>query len=629
MLPACQRGNPDYFGTIRPKHGPDELWLNNGNEPEWLDPGRLADSAGSALIFNVMSGLVQIHPESLQPMPDLASRWEISDDGRVYTFTLRDGITWSDGRLLTAEDFVWSWRRVVDPKTGSRYASFLYVLQNAEPINQRALWVEAESPNDSPVDWERLVPVIGGADVGGVETTSWPRPGAFVYVARTHPTEDRKLDAEELQQARERLIRVLESGDFEGVKVRARISDPSLLGVEAPDEHTVVATLKDPVPYFLSQLSFYTFLPVPRHVLVGLEERGVAPELWTNPEHIVSSGPYLLTEHKFRQYYIFEKNPYYWDAESTRLLRVKALLIDSYATGLNMYRAGEIDWTGTNASLPSHFMDHLEGFKDFRRDPKLSVYMFWLNVDDPALRDVRVRKALSLSIDRASLVKNVTRAGQLPTADLVPDGLNHYEGLGLETFNPKKARELLDAARADAGGELPPLTLIYNTSEGHKKIAEAVQQMWKDHLGIEVQLANQEWKVFLKTRNLMDFQIARGGWVGDYPDPYTYLDLLSSTNGNNSSNWASAKYDDLLARANANPDPEARLALLREAESHMLDAQPVIPVYVYTKSQMIKPYVKGFWGNYQDRHPWKYMYIDPDWASSPESEAPPEMIPFD
>ena len=180
------------------------------------------------------------------------------------------------------------------------------------------------------------------------------------------------------------------------------------------------------------------------------------------------------------------------------------------------------------------------------------------------------------------------------------------------------------------GRGFPNLTLIYNTSEGHKQIAVAAQQMWKDHLGIDVQIENQEWKVYLKNLELLNFQMARIGWMGDYPDPYTFLEILSKHSGNNHSGFADNHYDALLTQANRTSDPSARLAILRQAERYALEQQPLLPLYVYTRSQMIKPYVKGIWGNYQDRQLWKYIWIDERWYDGipqvPSDDSPPPMI---
>lgn len=618
-------GHPDYFGTVRPAHPPDELWLNNGNEPEYLDPGKLSDSAGSSIVWNIFAGLAQFHPADLQPMPDIAHRWESSSDGTRFVFHLRETV-WSDGTPLTAHDFEWSWKRVLDPATGSKYASMLYVLENGAAVNQRALWVtglrwEPGEEEAAAAAAARLFEEV--APVERVETTEWPEPGALVFLGG---------EVEERPVLRQRAIELLDERMVDGRPVRVTVAEKPLIGVRALDDLTLEARLEGPIPYFINLMPFYVFLPVPRHVVEGLEARGINPDLWTKPEHIVSNGPYLLDEHHFRYFYGFRKNPLYWDAQKVRIEKVRLSLVESYNTTLNLYRAGEFDWIGRNASLPSEFMSYLEDFADFQRYPYGSVYFYWVNTAAPPLDDPKVRRALSLAIDRRSIVDNVAQADQTPTADLVPDGLNGYEGLGSPIFDPEKARELLREAGYASGSDVPPITLIYNTSEGHRQIAEAVQEMWKRHIGVDVAIENQEWKVYLKNLTLMNFQIARMGWIMDYADPYTFLELLSEHSGNNHSNWSSEAYDRLLREANTNPDPARRMALFRKAERMIRDATPLLPIYVYTKSTVVKPYLMGYWGNYLDMHPWKWFWIDERWydgvPEAPLGNNPPAHYPF-
>jgi len=521
---GCRPPPGGYFGTVFPRHPPTEIWINNSTEPEWLDPNKCSDSSGGEIIWNTFAGLVQSHPATLEPMPELATHWEVSADRRTYTFHLRPS-EWSDGRPLTAHDFVYSFRRIVDPATGSKYATNGQIFK-------------------------------GGTAVGRGE------------------------------------------------------APPESLSVRALDDLTLEVELEDPLPYFLNFLTFYSFMPIPRHLLEDLARRGIDPELWTRPEHVVCNGPYRMTEWTFRRRMVFEKNPRYWDAAHVRLDRVRVAMVESATTALNMYAAGEFDWPGGNTALPAEFMDYLAGFEDFRRHPYLAAYFYWINTARPPLDDPRLRRALALAIDREALVTHVTRGGQIPSADLVPDGLAGYRGLGRPLFDPGEARRLVAEAGYARGADVPPITLTYNTSEGHKQVAEAIQQMWKKELGIAVELENLEWNVFLQAAELANFQVCRMGWTGDYADPYTFLELLTSSCGNNHSNWKSPEYDRLLREANREAEAGSRLEKLRAAEAVGLAEQPLIPLYVYTRSQLVKPYVRGIWGNHQDRHPWKYLWID-------------------
>ena len=543
-LSGCRPAETGYFGTTTPRHDPAELWINNAGEPEWLDPNKCADGNGGEILWNTFAGLVQAHPATLEPLPEIATHWEVSADGRTYTFHLRPS-EWSDGTPLTAHDFVYSFRRLVDPATASKYATNGHIFR-------------------------------GGAAISRGEAAA------------------------------------------------------ETLAVQALDDLTLEVTLENPIPYFLHFLTFYSFMPIPRHLLEDLATRGIDPELWTRPEHVVCNGPYRMTEWTFRQRMVFEKNARYWDAANVRLERVRLAMVESYTTALNMYAAGEFDWPGSNTSLPAEFLDELARYGDFHRHPYLAVYFYWINTQAPPLDDPLVRRALSLAIDREALVAHVARGGQIPSAALVPDGLAGYEAIPLPLFDPDRARQLLREAGYERPEDLPPVALMYNTSEGHKQVAEAIQQMWKKELGIRVELENQEWKVFLANAEQMNFQICRMGWTGDYADPFTFLELLTTECGNNHSAWSNAEYDALLAAANRESDPARRLAMLREAEALMLEAQPLIPLYVYTRSQLIKPYVRGIEGNHQDRHPWKHIWIDerrPDRDRQPAPAGRPPAAP--
>jgi oligopeptide transport system substrate-binding protein len=615
---ACsgERSQREYYGTTKPRHGPDEVWTNLGTEPEYIDPGKCSDSAGGTVIFNLFAGLLQPHPATLAPMPDLARRWDISDDGLTYRFHLREAY-WSDGVPITAHDFVYAWRRVLDRKTAAKYATFLYPLENAEAFHRGAVVLTGLAEGTTDEVLQSALPSAMKVE----RVVRKPRGGeAFLYLA----------GVDDQPELRKRAVTTLNGSALAGTRVRASVADASMVGVEAVDDRTLEVRLENPLPYILDLLMYYTAVPVPRHVIERLERAGQNPDLWTRPEHIVSNGAFVLEESKFRQYMVLRKNPRYWDAAHVKLERVRLLLVDSNNTTLNLYEAGELDYIGHNP-LPSEFVDHLKGYADFQAAPYLGTYFFWLNTKAEPISDKRVRRALSLAVDRDSLVKYVTRGGQIPTADLVPDGVAGYRGLRNALFDPEKARASLREAGYGPDRPLPAITLRYNTLEGHKQIAEAVQQMWREHLGIRVEIENQEWKVYLKTLQMTDFQIARMGWIGDFADPFTFLELLMGANGNNHSNWSNAQYEGLLREANSTRDPAARLELLRRAEAIAMDELPVLPLYVYTRLELVKPYLMGHWLNYQHRMLFKYWWIDERWYEGPQTPLPnpppPMMAP--
>jgi len=593
---GCTRGGHGYYGTTQPKHGPDEVWSALSAEPESIDPGKTSEASGGNVVWNLFASLTQPHPQGLTPMPDIAERWDISEDGLRYTFHLRPA-KWSDGAPLTAADFEFAWRRVLDPRTGSRYSSFLYCLKRGEAFNQRALVLSGVGDATEAELRALLEPIAPLARL----TLDPPLDAALIVVG-----------GEEAQRPalRSKLLRELANKPWQGRQLALREMEPELIGVHAQGDHTLQVELETPLPYFLYITQYYTTMPVPRHVIARLKQDGTNPDLWTRPEHIVSNGAFRLAEAKFRQYLLLEKNPHYWDAAHVKLQRVKWSIIDSYNTVLNMYEAGELDSIGPTANLPAEFLDLLRRQRDFRSAPYMAVYFYWFNVKAPPLDDVRVRRALSLAIDRKSIVEHVTRAGQIASADIVPEGLGGYPGLHSPIFDPERARALLREAGYGPDRPLPQLSLRYNTSETHKQIAEAVQAMWRKHLGVGIELENLEWNVYLKAMHAHDFQVGRYAWVGDYPDPFTFLEVFSAHNGNNSSNWESARYEELLREANRQREPGRRLALLEQAERELQAAVPAAPVYVYTRSELIKPYVRGHVINYQGKHLLKHWWID-------------------
>ncbi len=522
---GCQQVDNPYFGTATLRHSPDELRFNNGAEPRHIDPGKCSESSGGEIANNLFSGLTDYDPATSAPVPDLATSWDISPDGLVYTFHLRPS-QWNDGTPLTAHDFEWSWKRVLRPETESVYTSILSDIKGVSAVTQGS-------------------------------------------------------------------------------------ASPDSIGVHAIDDHTLRVELEHPVPHFLELVAYYTFRPVPRHHLEKFKAQGLDETLWTRPEYIVSNGPFNLKEWKFRQYFLLERNPLYWDAKNVKIKFARLYTIEEAHTALNMYRAGEIDWLGPSMDVPAEFIDSLKHYKDYVQTPHLGVYYYWLNVKKPPLDDVRVRKALALAIDRQSLVTHITRGGEIPIASLVPDGLAGYKALPIPLYDPDLARKLLAEAGYPGGKNFPHLRVIYNTLTHHKQVAEAIQEMWQRNLGIQIDLENREWKVFLDELDSGEYHIARMGWIGDYADPNTFLqEILASYSDNNRSGWKDPTYDRLLKEANNTVNRQERLNRLQMAESHAMDAMPLLPLYVYTRKFLVKPYVHGWHPNMRGIYPLKYFWLE-------------------
>ncbi|APX24644.1 MULTISPECIES: peptide ABC transporter substrate-binding protein [Salipiger] len=379
----------------------------------------------------------------------------------------------------------------------------------------------------------------------------------------------------------------LENGDA----VVAGDAAPEELGVEAIDDRTLEVRLSAPLPYFPQMVVHSTTFPSPQKVI---EEYG---EAWTKPGNIVSNGAYVLTEMNPGESIVREKNPEYWDAENVILDKSVALIINDENVALTRYKAGELDMTDIPAGqfprLKEEYGDEAHSF------PKLCNYYYTFNLSDSgpeAFKDPKVRKALSLAVDRDIIVNNVMAGGQPPAYVFTPEATADFSAPDLEIMDmtqaerDEKARELL--AEAGYGSDNPlSFDMVYNTSEAHEKVAVVLAQMWKQKLGVEVQLSNMEWKVFLEERGNQNFELARGAWCGDYNEASTFLDLLESSSGYNDGKYSNPEYDQLLEDALTAEDTTP---LYTAAEEILAEDMPVIPLYHYAGVYMIDDDLKNF-----------------------------------
>ncbi|WP_300379313.1 peptide ABC transporter substrate-binding protein [Clostridium sp.] len=373
------------------------------------------------------------------------------------------------------------------------------------------------------------------------------------------------------------------------------------LGIEVKDEHTLVVTLEAATSYFPELMAFPTYSPL-REDIVSANEDGWA----TEPETYVSNGPFQLTDWTMKDQFVFKKNDNYWNAKEVKIPGLIMKMVTDQNTALASLKAGEFDMIDTvpPAEIENTIKDGLTTIY-----PNLATYMLVFNVGKQstlpedvkvALSNAKVRKALSISIDRKAIVDNVTKAGQIPAYSFVPKGILNEAGeefASIEYYdankaNVEEAKKLLAEAGYPNGEGLPRLEFMYNTEGSHKDVAQVIQQDWAK-LGVNVELANQEWKVFLNTRQQGGYQIARHGWSGDYVDPMTFLDLWVTGGGNNDAGYSNAEYDKLVRDAKAEQDPNKRWDLMHQAEGIVMEDMPIIPLYYYTKVKAAKPEVKG------------------------------------
>lgn len=383
----------------------------------------------------------------------------------------------------------------------------------------------------------------------------------------------------------------------------------SSVGVTALDTRTLQVRLEHPAPYFLSLLTNPAWVPVPLAVITAAGSPDEHGNSWTRPETFVGNGAFTLKSWQPNRRIIVERSPTYWDTTSVRLAAIYFYPIDSSDAEERAFRSGQLHVTYV---LPFGKVEtyRRDAPQFLRTDPYLNTYFFRLNLRRPPFGDERVRRALSLAVDRDAIVDKILRGGQRAATAITPPGLPGYAPPAGPGFDFKAARRLLAEAGFPGGKGLPPIELLYNTSENHRTLAEAVQEMWRRELGVEVRLVNQEFKVVLSERRAGNYQVLLSDWVGDYLDATSFLDLWRSDSGNNHTGWADPAYDSLLFAAARAADPANRANQLRQAESLLLAAVPVIPLYYNTHVFLVQPSVKGWHPTLLDHHPYKHVWLE-------------------
>ncbi len=375
-------------------------------------------------------------------------------------------------------------------------------------------------------------------------------------------------------------------------EVKSKILPPSALGVKALDAKTLEVKLDYAAPYFLDLVASHSFLPTPSHIT------SVYPK-WAGKSgpHFVGNGPFKLTKWKHYNCIRLVKNEFYWDRDAVRLNEIDLSIIEDATTELNMFESGELDWAGYPLStLPTDALQALAATDRLNTYPLAGTYYYIFNTQKAPFNNVNFRKAFSLAINRTSIIANITQSKQAPATGLIPPTIwaiePHFKDNDVE-----EARRLFALGLKEMGytyETLPTITLIYNSSESHHKIAQAIQEQWFRAFGLRVKLANKEWKVFLDELSHKQFQVARMGGVAGFKDPMTFFDLYKyPESSNNFSGWSNPRFTELLELAERMPDPTRREILLREAETILINEMPIAPIYYYRGTYIKKNYVRG------------------------------------
>ncbi|WP_188454709.1 peptide ABC transporter substrate-binding protein [Virgibacillus oceani] len=479
--------------------------INIKSEPPSLHPGKATDSTSGAVLNQTFEGLMRINQDG-EAEPAMAESYEVSDDQTKYTFKIREDAKWSNGDPVTAQDFEYAWKWVLNPESpDTDYAYQLYVIKGAEA---------------------------------------------------------------------------------------AKTSEGSLddVGITAKDDKTLVVELDQPTPYFLDLTAFYTYFPVNHKVVDGVDD-------WAQDvgENYVTNGPFLMESWEHKNQIVLKKNPDYWDAENVKLETVNMYMIDDENTELQMYESSELDWAGSpTGSIPLAAIPALKQEGTLNVSPLAGVYYYAFNTEKEPFNNANIRKAFALSINREGIVKSITKGEQQPAMALVPPSIFEENNEGYFKDNDvEKAKEYLQKGLDELGlDKLPKISVTYNTSESHAAIAQAIQDMWRENLGVDVELNNEEWNVFLDTMGEGNFQVGRMGWNADFNDAINFLEIFQSVGGNNYTNWENEEYASLLEKSKTETDPAARRDILRQAEQIFMDEMPIAPIYFYTNVWLNKDYVK-------------------------------------
>lgn len=524
LLAACGQ-NDTKTGASAPRTANGEVVLNRGNgaEPKTLDPHIAQGSWEDQIIGDLLVGLTTQDARG-KPIPGVAERWETSADGLTWTFHLRDS-QWSDGTPLTAEDFVFGWRRILDPNTASQYAYFLYIIKNAEAIN---------------------------------------------------------------------------TGKMPG----------TALGISAPDPKTVVVQLVHPAPYLPEFMMHYTTYALPRHVV---EAKG---KDWVKPGTYVGNGPYTLVEWVPNDHITLVKNPRFYDAADVKIDKIVYHPSSDYEAAFRRFRAGELD---LQERLPPLEIDWIKANMPeiLHLDPISVNEYFTVNQSRKPLNDIRLREALSLALDRETIVGTIQKLGEPPAYSYVPPSTANFPGGNALPFKGtpypervKQAQALMRQAGYGPGNPLKTTLLLRSASADPRRIAAAVQQMWRA-IYVDLQIVQTDVAVFYDKVQQHDFDIAQAGWVADFDDASTFLDLLRTGNPNNYGLYKNPAYDALLDKANQQVDVEARGELLKQAEATAMKDHAWIPLYFWVSHAITHPYVKNWLPTANDIRRTRWLSLDP------------------
>ena len=525
VLAACNFGGGGDSDTTEDGEAMKELNVSITSDPPAFHPALATDTTSGAILASAFEGLTRLDAKG-EPTEGMAEKVEVSEDGKTYTYTLRDA-KWSNGDPVIAQDFEFAWKWALDPENAADYAYQLYYIVGAEEYNNGE----------------------GSADD---------------------------------------------------------------VGVKAIDEKTLEVTLVNPTPFFDELTAFYTYFPVNSKLA---EEN---PDWYKDPsgEDFVGNGPFNLDEFASADHITLSKNDNYWDKDNVALDKVNISMIESEATALKEYQAGNLDYLG--APFNTIDLNALDGFKEdgtLNVSDQAGTYMIVFNTKDEILGNKNIREALTIAIDRQGLIDNVTKGEQKPGSGLVPLTMTGFEEPAdyFKSNDIEAAKAALEKGLTELGLDSPAdlkIKLSYNTSEAHAAIMQFVQQGWSKNLGIDVSLDNSEWQVYLEQLDAGEYQAGRYGWIGDFNDPINFLEIYKRDGGNNQTGWTNEEYTNLLNQVATETDEAARTQYMKDAEEILMSEFPISPIYFYTNLSVKQDSVKNMEADPMGNVQLKYVDVE-------------------
>ncbi len=601
------------------------LVMGNSNEPGGLDPHVVTGVLESNILRSMFEGLCVEDPvDASIHRKGAAVSWTPNDDFTEWTFKLQPNGKWSDGEDVTAHDYVFSYHRILSPTFGAKYASMLHYIKGAKDYNQKNNEVYLIKNHSNFKDrWESLKNINYRGD-SSIDKKQFE--GTKFADLKTNDKRNYTKAFGLNHLSKEVLLQIKKDPSlFKWTDNLDKVSQESILdtyiassgkdfwdlanvGVTAIDRHTLKINLNAPVPFLPDLTKHYTWFAVPKHIVLKHGTISEPNTKWTNPENLVSNGPFKMKTWKFNYKIEVERNPHYWDFETVKLNGIIFLPISNSYTETRMFYNDQLHIT---YNLPSEMIEYSKkNYPQYtRQETYLGTNFLRFNNTQEELKDINLRKAIAYATNSDSLIKYVKKGGQKVATGITPP-MGQYKAINSIEFNPTKAKEYFAKTKFANNPEDLKITLLTTDKDGAKTEAEAFYAMWSDTLGIKIQIEQREWTSYQDRMSKIDYGIVTGGWVGDYPDPTTFLDMWKKGDGNNRTGWSSSAYEEKLKVASLTKDPMQRLSILREAESIMMADMPIAPLYWKTSNYLVHKSVKNWNPMIMKNQPYKFIDLE-------------------